>query len=89
MRPRIREFRKRQGMTQQALADAVGCKRSALSEWETGSRTVPQWHLWPLARCLCVTVDALYDVGDHASDAPAIPAPNRHAPALPHTEPRP
>jgi DNA-binding XRE family transcriptional regulator len=69
MKPRIRVFRKQQGMTQQALADAVGCRRSALSEWETGTRCVPQWHLWKLARCLHVTVDELYDV-DEADEAP-------------------
>ena len=64
MKPRIRVFRKQQGMTQQALAEAVGCQRSALSEWETGTRCVPQWYLWKLARCLNVTVDELYDVDD-------------------------
>ena len=69
MKPRIRVFRKQQGMTQQELADAVGCRRSALSEWETGTRSVPQWHLWKLARCLHVTVDELYDV-DETDEAP-------------------
>ena len=71
MKPRIRVFRKQQGMTQQALAEAVGCRRSALSEWETGTRSVPQWHLWKLARCLHVTVDELYDV-DETDEATAL-----------------
>lgn len=78
MRPRIREFRKQQGLTQQALSDAVGCRRSALSEWETGTRRVPQWHLWTLARCLRVTVDELYAFDD--APAPATTAANGAAP---------
>lgn len=72
MRPRIREFRKQQGMTQQEVAEAVGCHRSSLSEWETGTRRVPQWYLWTLARCFHVTVDELYayDDTDETSDTP-------------------
>jgi putative transcriptional regulator len=81
MRSRIREFRKQHGMTQQALADAVGCMRSALSEWETGTRRVPQWHLWALARCLHVTVDELYDCDD--DDTPPPPTPRAAVHALP------
>jgi DNA-binding XRE family transcriptional regulator len=81
MRPRIREFRKQLDMTQQALAEAVGCTRSALSEWETGSRRVPQWHLWPLARCLRVLVDDLYefDTTDATSDPGPLPPPSPRA----------
>ena len=77
MKPRIRTFRKQHGMTQQALADAVGCRRSALSEWETGTRYVPQWHLWKLARCLHVTVDELYEVDD--TDDATVPPEHAHA----------
>ena len=61
MTPRIRALRQRHKLTQAALAEAVGCARSAVSEWETGTRPVPQRHLWALARCLHVTVDELYD----------------------------
>lgn len=95
MRSRIREFRKRQGMTQHALAEAVGCQRSALSEWETGARRVPTVHLWPLARCLHVTVDDLYEYDkamstnghtlvDHPQpDLPPPPTPRAAVHALP------
>jgi DNA-binding XRE family transcriptional regulator len=82
MRARIREFRKQQGMTQDELAEAVGCGRSGLSEWETGTRRVPTWHLWTLARCLHVTVDALYDVDDPdaaTTNGPVPPPPTPRA----------
>lgn len=64
MKPRIRQFRKQQGLTQHAVSAAIGCQRSALSEWETGRRLVPPWYLWKLARCLHVTVDELYEYDD-------------------------
>lgn len=93
MRSRIREFRKRQGMTQHALAEAVGCQRSSLSEWETGTRRVPTAYLWPLARCLHVTVDDLYEydeamptnghtLADHVQPEPLPPAPTARVLAL-------
>lgn len=39
---RLRELREAAGLTQQQLADQVGCSLDALSTWE-GARRVPLW----------------------------------------------
>lgn len=39
---RLRELREAAGLTQQQLADRVGCSWEALSTWE-GARRVPLW----------------------------------------------
>jgi DNA-binding XRE family transcriptional regulator len=88
MRPRIREFRKQQGRTQQEVAEAVGCHRSAMSEWETGTRRVPQWHLWTLARYFHVTVDELYDFDDTDAATPANGTTSDPGPLPPPPTPR-
>jgi transcriptional regulator with XRE-family HTH domain len=37
----LRAWRKEQGLTQQALAEALGVKKLAVSRWERGERGIP------------------------------------------------
>lgn len=74
MKPCIGALRRQQGMTQDAVAKEVGCSRSALAGWETALHSVPVRYLWKLARCLHVTVDALY-IDDDPPRTGGDPAP--------------
>lgn len=49
---RIRELRLQHGLTQQELADAVGCSRPAVVLWETGLRQTPLGQLRKIAKIL-------------------------------------
>ena len=75
-------------MTQDALAKEVGCSRSALAGWETALHSVPVRYLWKLARCLHVTVDALYEDEDLEATQPtngaARPPTRRRGSRAPH-----
>ena len=61
MKPVIRKYRRQKGLTQQALADAIGRSRSIVSEYESGATGVPNPILWKIARCLEVPVDVLFE----------------------------
>jgi len=41
--PRLRQFRTRQEMSQQRLAEFLGVKVGAVSRWETGKQRCPAW----------------------------------------------
>ena len=56
---RIRELRRRLGMSQEALADAVGVSRSAVAQWETGRAGQLSRNLARLASTLDVPVTKL------------------------------
>lgn len=56
---RIASLRRAQGMTQEALGQAVGVSAAAVSKWETGASCPDIALLCPLCRALCTTVDAL------------------------------
>lgn len=58
---RVRELRKRAGMTQKALADATGLCQSAISRIERGQRDVSLATLSAIARALGVPVKSLLD----------------------------
>lgn len=61
---RIAELRRQKGLTQEALAEALGVTPPAVSKWEN-SVTCPDILLLPsLARMLGVTVDALLTVDE-------------------------
>ena len=49
---RLREWRERAGLTQQALADKCGVSRSQVSRWETGESRPALCSLEPLVRRL-------------------------------------
>lgn len=49
---RIRELRLQRGMTQQELADAIGCSRPAVVLWESHTRQTPLAQLRKIAKIL-------------------------------------
>ncbi|MET8703657.1 helix-turn-helix domain-containing protein [Kitasatospora sp. NPDC004723] len=55
----LRKLRKRLGLTQQEVADAIGCSRSSVSEWETRGRVPRAARLKALASLLRVKVSDL------------------------------
>lgn len=55
----ICDLRKKQGMTQEQLADAVGVSTPAVSKWETGSSCPDLALLAPIARALDTDVNTL------------------------------
>ena len=48
----IKRWRQRRGLSQAALAAAVGCDRSVVCRWEAGLRTPTLGHLLALGRAL-------------------------------------
>lgn len=57
---RLAHLRKEVGMTQEELADAIGLKRSAIAQYETGHRKEPEYEvLDKLAHYFDVSVDYL------------------------------
>lgn len=65
---RIRQARKRQGLTQDQLAKACGVTRSAVSQWESGGiQGIEAANLHAAARYLGVTVDWLLSGSEPAT----------------------
>lgn len=64
----ISNVRRGKGLTQEALADAVGVSSAAVSKWETGASYPDITLLPPLARALGLTVDALLDYHAQPTD---------------------
>jgi transcriptional regulator with XRE-family HTH domain len=57
----IREWREFRHMTQDELADAVGCSKASIGHWENGVREVaPKW-LYPIAKVLNTSPGYLLD----------------------------
>lgn len=56
---RIAALRKRQGLSQEQLAEQVGVSRQAVSKWETGAASPEFDKLAALSACLGVSVDEL------------------------------
>ena len=66
---RIKEYRKKNDLTQEKLADYLGVTYQSVSKWETGM-TMPDLALVvPMARLLGVTTDELLGKEDAATDA--------------------
>jgi transcriptional regulator with XRE-family HTH domain len=61
---RIREGRKRLGMTEQQFADAIGVSRGAVQQWERGTTLPKRGHQIALARKLGTSVVDLMDLTD-------------------------
>jgi transcriptional regulator with XRE-family HTH domain len=74
VRGRLRELRRRRGLTLREVADRAGMAVSTLSRLETGARRLSLDHLPALARALDVTVDDLL-----AAPAPPDPRVRRAA----------
>jgi transcriptional regulator with XRE-family HTH domain len=62
---RIRELRMRRGLTQDEVAEAIGCHESAVSRWESASRLPPCTDVLALAELFNVSVDELLGRQDH------------------------
>lgn len=60
--------RKKQAMSQEALADKIGVSRQAVSKWETGESEPEVSKLRALAEVLGVTADWLLDETEPADD---------------------
>ena len=57
----IREWREFRHLTQDELADAVGCSKASIGHWENGVREVaPKW-LYPIAKALSTSPGYLLD----------------------------
>ena len=69
---RIAALRKRQGFSQEALAERLGVSRQAVSRWETGTARPDAENLARLSQALGVTADALLRDGCGV-DAAAVP----------------
>lgn len=59
----IQAKRKEAGLTQQELAEAIGCQRGALSMWEAGKSWPPARLLPKLAETLQCSIEELYEEG--------------------------
>lgn len=68
---KIREARKKCGLSQEQLADIMAVSRSAIAKWETDKGLPDVGNLKVLARILSVSVDYLLDETE-ASDCPVI-----------------
>lgn len=56
---KIYELRRRDGLSQEALAEKIGVSRQAVSKWETGAATPELDKLRALCSCFGVTLDEL------------------------------
>ena len=56
---RLRELRARRNLTQDQVAQAIGCHESAVSRWESGSRLPPCQDILALADLFRVSCDEL------------------------------
>lgn len=68
---KIREARRKCGLSQEQLADKMAVSRSAVAKWETDKGLPDVGNLRVLARLLNVSVDHLLDEGE-STDAPVI-----------------
>ncbi len=60
----IAAFRKKKGLTQEALAAQIGVSTQSVSKWETGTNLPDVMLLAVIADTFGVTIDALYGRGD-------------------------
>lgn len=70
---RIRWFRLRAGLTQKALAEAIGVSFQQLQKYEGAINRASASRLAAIARCLDLPVEAFFDAGP--IDAPPAPPP--------------
>jgi transcriptional regulator with XRE-family HTH domain len=59
---KIKEFRKNKKLTQQDLADLVGVKNSAISNYEQGTRIPKRDFLFRVANALSVSIDEFFPI---------------------------
>ena len=66
---KIKELRKKNGLTQEKLADYLCVSYQAVSKWETGTASPDLSLIAPLTRILHVTADELLGINDTEPDA--------------------
>ncbi len=81
---RIQTYRKRAGLSQEALAEQLGVSRQAVSKWELDSAQPDLDKVVALARLFGITTDALL-LGEEAAPAPKAP-PGTAPPPTPAVE---
>ncbi len=77
---RIRRYRGREGLSQEALAERVGVSRQAVSKWETDAAMPELDKLAALARALGVTADQLLNGDVSTEEEPAAQPPAEDRP---------
>lgn len=75
-------YRKRQGLSQIQLAEALAVSRQTVSKWETGAALPAAENLLALSRLYGVSVDALLSGGADRAQQP-LPSGKEPPPALP------
>ncbi len=66
---KIKELRKKNGLTQEKLADCLCVSYQAVSKWENGAASPDLSLIAPLTRILHVTADELLGIGEAEPDA--------------------
>jgi transcriptional regulator with XRE-family HTH domain len=74
---RLRELRKRQGMSQAELAAELGLNQTAVSDYETGAARIHAAMLAALARVLRTSADEILGLSPTRTARAASPAPDR------------
>ena len=74
---RIRELRKRQGMSQAELAAELGVNQTAVSDYETGEARIHAAMLAALARVLRTSADEILGLASARTARTTPPAPDR------------
>ena len=69
---RIYKFRRKNGLSQEQLAERIGVSRQAISKWESGTSTPELEKLLALSECFNITLDEL--VKDEAANQEASEA---------------
>ena len=64
MRTKIREYRKKIGMKQAELAEAVGVRRETIGNLERGKYNPSLRLAWNIAKILRAPIDVLFDFDD-------------------------
>ena len=65
---KLKELRRKQGITQAELASRIGVVESAISLYESGKREPDISTLIKIAKCLNTTVDYLIDMPNNANN---------------------
>ena len=82
LKENLQHFRKRQGLSQIELAEALAVSRQTISKWETGAALPSAENLAALGQLYGVAVDQLL----HGGGAEPGPVPPERSPALPPPE---
>ena len=79
---RLRSAREARGLSQQAVADAIGLPRTAVTQMEAGNRSVSTLELSKLSALFLVSVSELLQEGVNQRDEDVLVALHRAAPGL-------